>query len=135
MKKQIYRVIAISTIFVALAAVGVLAQAPNKVVVKIPFAFTAGKTKFEPGEYSIKRISADNLTLRGVDGHATVVLHAPVSLSSSDPNAVERLVFNKAGEQYVLSQIWLTADTGRQVWTEKRKRQFERIEIALTTKR
>ncbi len=134
MKNQIYRVIAISTILVALAAVDVLAQAPNKVVVKIPFAFTAGKTKFEPGEYSIKRISADNLTLRSVDGHASVVLHAPVSLNSSDPNAVERLVFNKAGEQYVLSQIWLTADTGRELWKETRVKKSERIEIALRRK-
>ena len=50
---------------------------------------------------------------------------------SSDPNAVERLVFEKHGEQYALAQIWLTADTGRQVWTEKKSNQSERIEIAL----
>lgn len=134
MKNEIYRVIAISAVFVALAAVDVLAQAPDKVVVRIPFAFTAGKTTFVPGEYSIKRISADNLTLRSVDGPASVVLHAPVSLSSSDSDAVERLVFSKAGEQYVLSQIWLTADTGRELWKDPKVKNSERIEIALRRK-
>lgn len=131
MKNQIYRVIAISAFFVAFAAVDVLAQAPNKLLVKIPFAFTAGKVSFEPGVYSIKRISADNLTLRSVDTGSAVVLNAPVSLSTSNSDAVERLVFNKAGDQYVLSEIWLTADTGRELWKDTKLKKSEQIEIAL----
>lgn len=131
MRNQIYRVIAISALFVALTAADVLAQAPNKLLVKIPFAFTAGKVQFEPGVYSIKRISADNLTLRSVNNGSTLVLNAPVSLSSSNSDAVERLVFNKAGDQYVLSEIWLTADTGREIWKDTKLKKSERIEIAL----
>jgi hypothetical protein len=58
-------------------------------------------------------------------------LNAPVTHSSSDPNSVERLVFSKRGEQYLLSQIWLTADSGRQVWTDRKGEKLERIEVAL----
>ena len=84
-----------------------------------------------PGVYTIKRLSGNNVTLRSEDGKSNVILSAPVTDTSSDPNAVERLVFEKHGEQYALSQIWLTADTGRQVWTSGKNKKSERIEIAL----
>lgn len=131
MKNQTYRVFAVLGIFVAFVVTSVQAQAPGRVEVNIPFEFSAGKTTLQPGVYSIKRLSGNNVTLRSVDGKSSVILNAPVTHNSSDPEAVERLVFNRYGEQYVLSQIWLTADTGRQVWTEKTGEKFERIEIAL----
>jgi hypothetical protein len=131
MKKQIYRLIALFGIFLGLAVAGVRAQAPSKVDVNIPFEFSAGKTTLQAGVYTIKRISDNNVMFRRADGQTTVILRAPVTHNSSDPNAVERLVFSKRGDQYFLSQIWLTADTGRQVWTEKKGEKSERFEIAL----
>ena len=128
MNKKIYTIIAI---FLGLAAVSVHAQAPSKVEVNIPFEFSAGKTTLPAGTYSIKRLSGNNVTLRSEDGKSSVILNAPVTNNSSDPNAVERLVFARYGDQFALSQIWLTADTGRQVWTNKKGRGSERIEIAL----
>jgi hypothetical protein len=131
MKYQTYRLIAILGIFLGFAVVSVRAQAPSKVEVNIPFAFSAGKTTLQPGVYTIKRLSGDNVTLRSADGKSNVILNAPVTNNSSDPNAVERLVFERYGEDYALAQIWLTADTGRQVWTNKKGTKSERIEIAL----
>jgi hypothetical protein len=64
------------------------------------------------------------------DGKSNVILSAPVTDTSSDPNAVERLVFVRYGDGYALSQIWLTADTGRQVWTNKKGAKSEHIAIA-----
>jgi hypothetical protein len=133
MKTQIYRLIAIFAIFFGIAAAGVRAQAPSKVVVNIPFDFSAGKTTLKAGTYTIKRMSANNLSFRSQDGES-VILNAPVTDTSTDPNAVERLVFGKAGDEYFLSQIWLTADSGRQIWTEKKADKSERIEIALRSK-
>jgi len=131
MKNQTYRLVAILGIFLGLAVVSVRAQAPSKVEVNIPFEFSAGKTTLQPGMYTIKRMSGNNVTLRSEDGKSSVILNAPVTDTSSNPNAVERLVFVRYGEQYALSQIWLTADTGRQVWTDKKGEKSERIEIAL----
>ena len=131
MKYQTYRLIAILGIFLGFAVVSVRAQAPSKVEVNIPFAFSAGKTTLQRGVYTIKRLSGDNVTLRSADGKSNVILNAPVTNNSSDPNAVERLVFERYGEDYALAQIWLTADTGRQVWTNKKGTKSERIEIAL----
>ena len=135
MKNQVYRVFAILAVFFGLAVVSVQAQAPSRVEVDIPFEFSAGKTTLKPGVYTIKRLSGHYLTLRHSDGKSTVILNAPLTLTSSDPQSVERLVFNKYGEQYSLSQIWLTVDTGRQLFVERKSSKPEHIEISLRTKR
>jgi len=130
MNNKIYRFAAILGIFLGLAVTSVHAQAPSKVEVDIPFEFSAGKTTLPAGVYSIKRMSGDNVILRSEDGKSSAILNAPVTNNSTDPNAVERLVFERYGEQFALSQIWLKADTGRQVWTNKKGPKSERIEIA-----
>ena len=134
MKYQTYRLIAILGIFLGFAVVSVRAQAPSKVEVNIPFAFSAGKTTLQPGVYTIKRLSGDNVTLRSTDGKSNVILNAPVTNNSSDPNTVERLVFERYGEDYALAQIWLTADSGRQVWINKKGAKSETVEMALRGK-
>jgi len=131
MKNQTYRLVAILGIFLGFAVASVHAQAPSKVEVNIPFEFSAGKTTLQAGVYSIKRMSGNNVIVRSEDGKSSVILNAPITNTSSDPNAVERLVFEKHGEQYALAQIWLTADTGRQIWLNKKSKNSERIEIAL----
>ena len=130
MKTTIYRFVAIFGIFLGFAVASVHAQAPSEVKVNIPFEFSVGKTTLQPGVYSIRRMSGNNVALRSEDG-SRVILNAPVTHNSTDPNAVERLVFVKHGEQYALSQIWVTADTGRQVWTGKKGDKSERIDILL----
>jgi len=40
--------------------------------------------------------------LRSGDGESAVILNAPLTLTSSDPKSVERLVFSKSGELYSL---------------------------------
>lgn len=128
MKNKIYTVIAIFGMFLGMAMVNAQGQTPSKARVNIPFEFSAGKTTLRAGVYNVRRMSADVVTLRSEDGKSSVILHAPVTQTSSDPNAVARLVFSKQGEGYFLSQIWLTADSGRRVWIG---RDAERVEIAL----
>jgi|SRR5215213_2022189 len=130
MNNKIYRIVATLGVFLGLVVANVQAQAPSKVEINIPFEFSAGKTTLQPGVYTIKRMSGNTVRLRSEDGKSSVILNAPVTNTSSDPNAVERLVFQKYGEEYALSQIWLTADTGREVWTNKKGPKSERIEIA-----
>jgi hypothetical protein len=134
MKNKIYRVIAIFGMFFGFAIVSAQGQAPSKVRVEIPFEFSAGKTTLHAGMYSIKRMSGELVTVRSEDGKSAVTLNAPVTHSSSDTNAVERLVFSKQGEHYFLSQIWLTADSGRQVWIGGNGSKSQQIEIALRRK-
>ena len=131
MKVHIYRAIAIFGIFLGLAVASVHAQAPSRIEVNIPFEFSAGKTTLKPGVYTIKRMTGNLVALRNVDDKSSAILNAPVNLSSINANATERLVFNKEGEHYSLAQIWLTADSGRQLLKENKTTQPERIEISL----
>ena len=133
--KNLQKLFAIFAVFFGLAVAGVQAQAPSKVEVEIPFEFSAGKTTLKPGMYTIKRLSGNYLMLRSSDGESAVILNAPLTLTSSDPKSVERLVFSKYGELYSLSQIWLTVDTGRQLFVERKSAKPEHVEISLRTKR
>jgi hypothetical protein len=131
MRNQIYRTIATLGIFLGFAALSVQAQTPSRVEVNIPFEFSAGKTTLKPGVYTVKRMSGNLVRMKNVDDDSAVILNAPVNLSSTDANATERLVFNKYGDEYFLAQIWLTADSGRQLLKEEKTRQPERIELSL----
>ena len=133
--KNLYRVFAIFAIFFGLTVVSVQAQAPSKVEVDIPFEFSAGKATLKPGVYTIKRLSGNNLMLRRSDGNSAVILNAPLLLTSNNSQSVERLVFKKYGEQYSLSQIWLTVDTGRQLFVGGKASKPGHVEISLGTKR
>jgi len=133
MKNQIYRVVAIFGMFLGLTVASVQGQAPSRVDVNIPFEFSAGKTTLKPGVYSIKRMSGNLLSFRNIEDESVVILNAPLTISSNDPKAEERLVFNKDGDRYVLSQIWLTADTGRQLFVESKGAKYERVELSLRT--
>lgn len=133
MKHQIFKLTALFAIFLGLAVAGVNAQAPSKVEVNIPFEFSAGTKTLPKGVYSIKRLSGNYLTLRSVDGKSSVILNAPLNLSSLDDKG-ERLVFSKYGDEYFLSQIWLTTDTGRELSVRKKAAKPELVEISLRIK-
>jgi hypothetical protein len=76
-------------------------------------------------------MSGNLVTLRNIDNKSSVILNAPVNLSSTSVEAKERLVFNKSGDRYFLAQIWLTVDSGRELLKEKKTEKSERIEVAL----
>ena len=133
MKNQIYRAIAILSMVFGLAGASVHGQTPSKVEVDVPFEFSAGKETLKAGIYSVRRSSANLLVLRDSNGKS-VILNAPLSVESK--NKAERLVFSKYGEKYVLTQVWLTGETGRQlIPSEKLKGEKpERVEIAIRVK-
>ena len=117
MKNQILKTIAILGLFFMLAMTSVSAQTTGKVEVKIPFDFTAGKATFKAGTYSIKRVSNNSVAIRSLDGKTTKLIDAPLAIGARDSKAGERLVFNQYGDQYFLSQVWVEADSGRQLFT------------------
>lgn len=129
MKNQIYKAIAIFITFLGLAGASVHAQTASKVEVNIPFEFSAGNETLAPGVYSIRRTSANLLVLRNTDGKS-VILNATLSLESKDKG--ERLVFSRHGNEYVLTQVWLSGENGRQLTPHVRKSDV--IEIAIRFK-
>lgn len=132
MKITILKTVAITGMLLILAGANVKAQSGSKLVVDIPFDFTAGTAKLKAGLYKVKRISDRSLMIQKTDGKNAALLNAPLNLGSRDSEAGRRLVFNKYGDQYFLSQVWLEVDSGRQLFTtkaeEKAAREFRLAE-------
>jgi hypothetical protein len=147
MKIQIMKNMAILGLFFMLSIASVKAQTPSRVEVNIPFDFAAGKATLKAGAYSIKRTTGNALAIRSADGKTTALVNAPLTIGSRDSKGGERLVFNKYGDRYFLAQVWLTVDTGRQLFISgeetKVAREFklanknakpERVEVAVRTR-
>lgn len=133
MRSKIYSIVAVFGIVLGLAVATAHAQTSSKVEVDIPFEFSAGKKTLEAGVYTVKRMSGNLVRLEKTGGES-VILNAPVTLTATDSQAVERLVFNKYDEQYQLAEIWLTSDTGREVGTQATPEKPQRIELSLRTR-
>ncbi|HEX6732287.1 MAG TPA: hypothetical protein VF074_19880 [Pyrinomonadaceae bacterium] len=118
MKNKVTTIVAAVGLFLALA-VSISAQTPTGAEVNIPFDFSAGKAHLKAGTYVITRSTGNALQIRSTDGKKTVLVNAPLTLGSRDFKAGERLVFNRYGSEYFLTQVWLTVDTGRQLFPSK----------------
>ena len=116
MKTQISRSTTILGLFFMLSIASISAQTP-RVEVNIPFDFSAGKATLKAGSYTVKKISENTIAIRTADGKTTAFVNAPLAIGLRDSKAGERLVFNKYGEQYFLAQVWLSVETGRQLFT------------------
>jgi hypothetical protein len=144
MKNLITKSIAIMGLFFMLAVGSAHAQTPASAEVNIPFDFSAGKAILKAGAYRIKQRAGNVLAISSADGKKTMLLDAPLTIGSRDFKAGSRLVFNRYDDQYFLSQVWLNADMGRQLFTSgaetraareyrlaKKKVRPERVEIAV----
>jgi hypothetical protein len=144
MKTQILRSTAILGLFFVLAVASVNAQTPSRAEVTIPFDFSAGKANLKAGSYHIYRLSGSAISIRSANGETAAIVSAPLAIGSRDFKAGERLVFNKYGDRYFLSQVWLGVDNGRQLFMSgaetKTAREYklaakngktERVDVAL----
>src|ERR1700723_2839826 len=84
-----------------------VAQAQELLAVNIPFDFVAGKTQLPAGEYTVKVAGPANTVIlvsrKDSNASAFLVTNAAVS---AEPQSESKLVFNRYGDRYFLSQVW-----------------------------
>lgn len=142
MKKTVTTIVAAVGLFLTMAVTSVSAQTPTGAEVSIPFDFSAGKASLKAGTYVIIRKSDSMLQIRHANEKKTILVNAPLTIGSRDYRAGERLVFNRYGDEYFLTQVWFTADQGKQLLPSnaetsaarelvKRNMKPERVEIAV----
>jgi hypothetical protein len=116
-----------------LAAVAANAQSPRSQVTSIPFDFVVGQKTLPAGKYVVKPnrgISDSAWLVQSTDGHDTVVISTRSVQASKTPKKT-KLVFNKYGDKYFLSQIWTDgSDSGRELIRRKQERELERETLA-----
>jgi hypothetical protein len=116
MKNVVLKGLALFGLVIVLSMSSVQAQTSGKTKVRIPFDFVAGKSKLKAGTYSVRQLSDNALVIRSEDNGTSAILSAPLSIGTRANEAGRRLVFNKYGDWYFLSQVWLRADSGRQLF-------------------
>lgn len=129
MKKQILRAIATMSFLMTLAAGSLNAQAQTAEKVQIPFDFSAGSTKLPAGVYTVNRITNASacLVLRNINGRAAAIILTQESLHDNAQPSLARMVFNRYGDVYFLSQVWLSSrDAGHQVPVSRDERRLSR---------
>jgi hypothetical protein len=119
MRKQIFGTFAVLSLLFAFTIVSAQAQSRSTVTAHIPFAFQIGDKTLPAGDYSVKRLSQNALSVESTDGEQSAVAQAPRSVQSN-PNArpsAEKLVFRQYGEQYFLAQVWMIkGGAGRELY-------------------
>ncbi|HXY50925.1 MAG TPA: hypothetical protein VEI01_15830 [Terriglobales bacterium] len=77
--------------------------------VTVPFDFVVGSQHLAAGPYQIFHIGSQLILLQSKDGKSIAI--APVMVSSTRPGkSYSKLVFNRYGDIYILSQVWTDDD-------------------------
>jgi uncharacterized DUF497 family protein len=113
-------------------AVAANAQIDTEVTVEanIPHPFVVEKTTLPAGRYMIKLADThDNdlntMEIRSVSGHTAVFFETEDEKAKENPSKTE-LVFNKVGDTYFLSEVFVAGDyTGNKL---RKSRMEERLE-------
>jgi len=100
------------------------AQSGPTIKIKIPFDYTAGNKNLSAGKYSIGRIFEGVFVIRSEDGKFAGLVTALCGVQSRS-NSQPKLVFNRYGDEYFLSQIWLDSSTGSQMHKSKAERRAD----------
>jgi hypothetical protein len=111
----------------SLAATSVVAQSGPPIKVNVPFNFVAGAKALPAGEYRVQANGPNLVWIRSADYKTTLNLLAN-SAESAEMNGVAALKFNRYGDRYFLSQIWMGSRLGQEV----PKTRAEREQIAAT---
>jgi hypothetical protein len=101
-------------LILALSAVPGHAEDEAKMKATIPFNFVAGNKELKAGDYVIKSsFEGRALSLRSEDGNVQQIIFT-VPIEANKTGNHERLLFHHDGDQYFLSQIWLSGDENGQ---------------------
>jgi hypothetical protein len=111
MKSRISIVLAIVVAFVVGMSMTLYAQTQVTTLfkVEVPFEFRVGNAHLAAGRYIVFHVGSQWILFQSSDGKATAM--APVMVSSAPAGqSASKLVFNKYGDLYFLSQVWTEED-------------------------
>ena len=109
MKKQILRMAMAIGFSAALGSALLIAQSSGAGVAEVPFDFQILNQTLEAGTYAVVQTNASSvLMLRNQDTGNSIAIMAGVNKSGKAGDA--RLVFNRYGDRYFLSQVWFAGD-------------------------
>jgi hypothetical protein len=130
MRKQTLRIVATLSLFMLCACVGAQAQSnQHQLKASIPFSFQIGRETLPAGDYTISFVNPDSnlrtVLVKSNDGHAAKMLQL-TPVEAHQVQASGRLVFNRYGADYFLTQVWTPTDeTGLAVRRSRAEREMQ----------
>jgi hypothetical protein len=112
MKYNTFKVLVLSSLFVVMSGLIVYAEVEPRVIATIPFAFIVGNKTLPAGDYTIDRPDFNEpnvLLIRNANNHIAIFTNAESVQAKQMPNRSE-LIFNRIGDKYFLSKVWVTGD-------------------------
>jgi hypothetical protein len=108
---------------------GVVAKAQmdavSRIQANVPFDFTVSETRLPAGKYEIRRLDdevSNILEMRSANGRITVAFTAEDAQRQDDQIASKtELIFDKVGDQYFLSQVWVAGSASGSELPKSRK--------------
>ena len=135
MKKQLLKAVTMLVAIVTLAfasALAASAQNSTSIVVNIPFEFSVRGKTLPAGEYIVTRATQNDqsgLTIKNADGNGSAIVLTK-TVDANERQSQSRLVFNRYGSHYFLSQVWTSGqEIGRELYKGKQERSLE-MELA-----
>jgi hypothetical protein len=106
-----------------------VASAQQLMVVNIPFDFAVGNKTLPAGEYSVKDSPALNtLLLLDREDPAQGAFLPTLSVDAREIQSESKLVFNRYGNRYFLSQVWSAGRSGgRQLSMSDREKEMAQV--------
>ncbi len=105
------RLLVLTAAVVALVGI-VSVYAQDVAIMNMPFKFTVGKSVMQPGKYRVT-VSPDESMIMVTPERGQAVMAAAITrLAQHVPLPDARLVFDRVGEEYTLSEIWLPGQDG-----------------------
>jgi hypothetical protein len=127
MKKRTF--VMTSLLLLSLMVAAQVVHAQETLVVNIPFEFVAGQTTLPAGEYCVEKLgrgSAVVLIHRADRGASAMVMS--IATQAKAPQSDSKLVFNRYGNRYFLSQYWSAgSSSGRLLPKSAREKEISRI--------
>jgi hypothetical protein len=131
MYKYAYQVLIALTLFAGLMVPATQAQS---IMLKadIPFDFVVGDKQLHSGEYNVKQPHPGVVLIQSNDASSSAMV-LTTAAQAGKISDVNKLVFNRYGDQYFLSKIW-ASDSGRQLPKSRLEREVaQRLSESGTT--
>ena len=125
MQRSALRLLSFTGLFAALA-LPALAQSVQ-VIATIPFEFAASRTSLPAGEYEVKTVlgSPNVLAIYNQTTHESAMIFC-VGVEGRPGEQQPRLVFQRYGDRYFLSQVWSDRQQGSEMLKTRAERELDK---------
>ena len=128
MKRNLITILSLVVMSMMFDATGAYAQSFAKA--DVPFAFNVGAAQLPAGTYEIKTLSQDGNQIM-IQNSKTNASAVSIARRDGSRNTESKLVFDRIGNQYFLSEVWRDSSRGGMIVPTSKHEQELKKELQL----